>query len=303
MADELIASLRDFYQEIEQILQADFYHPQKFMRVHSSQLEIDSWADKISDPAFSSYMGATAKRFYNPQLKAIDFGVSEVRQAGYIALGDLLIQSRQRFKSDGCLIQTEILHDDINSILSEYTPSADKWAIIDCRGYRAASSPWWQYLPFALAKGELLLIHCPNLNLKEIWNAGFFILPQEKDLYIVGATFSWTELDEIPTETAKLELLRKFENQVRLPYTILEQKAGVRPAVDDRRPLIGSHPAHANLFCFNGLGTKGVMLAPFFSAHFTAHLRDGSGLLPEVNLDRFKHHFGGSIEGFDALKK
>ena len=71
-------------------------------------------------------------------------------------------------------------------------------------------------------------------------------------------------------------------------YNIVEHKAGVRPTVKDRRPLIGAHEEYSNLFIFNGMGTKGLSLAPFFALELIAHMESNLTLNEEVKLSRFK---------------
>jgi len=39
---------------------------------------------------------------------------------------------------------------------------------------------------------------------------------------------------------------------------------------------------------FNGLGTKGVMLAPYFADKMTNFILKGTALPEEVNISRFK---------------
>ena len=71
-----------------------------------------------------------------------------------------------------------------------------------------------------------------------------------------------------------------------MPYEIVGHVAGVRPAVKDRRPLIGESPVKKNVFIFNGMGTKGALLAPYWAAHLASHLFDGQPVDSEVSLFR-----------------
>jgi glycine/D-amino acid oxidase-like deaminating enzyme len=72
-----------------------------------------------------------------------------------------------------------------------------------------------------------------------------------------------------------------------VPYKIVEHKAAVRPTVKERRPFIGLHPQNNCIGIFNGLGTKGVLLAPFFSSHFADYLEDKKELMKEVDVKVF----------------
>ena len=84
-----------------------------------------------------------------------------------------------------------------------------------------------------------------------------------------------------------IELEEKLKTLINLPYTILKHEAGVRPSVIDRRPVIGCHPKFKNIFVFNGLGTKGVMLAPYFANQFVENLKNGTKLQVDVDISRF----------------
>jgi hypothetical protein len=51
--------------------------------------------------------------------------------------------------------------------------------------------------------------------------------------------------------------------------------------------LLGFHPRFPRLAIFNGLGTKGASLAPFWAHHFSRVLSAGVPLDPEVDIGRF----------------
>ena len=68
---------------------------------------------------------------------------------------------------------------------------------------------------------------------------------------------------------------------------LIDHTAGVRPASRDRRPIIGTVKDHSRLAVLNGLGARGVLLAPWSAQHLIAHLFDGAALDPEVDAKRF----------------
>ena len=107
------------------------------------------------------------------------------------------------------------------------------------------------------------------------------------NIYKVGATYNWKDKTDTPTEEAKEELLKKLQSLLDHPFELIGHQAGVRPTTKDRRPIIGTHPKHQNLHVFNGLGTKGVMIAPYFVDQFCDFLEGKSQLDKEVDLNRF----------------
>jgi glycine/D-amino acid oxidase-like deaminating enzyme len=82
-----------------------------------------------------------------------------------------------------------------------------------------------------------------------------------------------------------------LENQLKeilqVPFKVLDHKVGIRPTVKDRRPLLGMHMEHKRLGIFNGLGTRGVMLAPYFANHLANHIFNGDKLNSVVDILRF----------------
>jgi glycine oxidase len=197
--------------------------------------------------------------------------------------------SREYFKKHNLLVEEIFDHQQLvitdKNIVYKKT-SADK--LIFCEGYKALENPYFSGLPFKLTKGEVLTIKAPFLKQTEkVINKGVFILPVGDDVYKVGATYEWADLTELPTEKGKAELVDKLKKVLRIPFEIVNHQAGIRPTVNDRRPLIGLHPKHSALAVFNGLGTKGVMLAPYFAQQLYSFLEENKALEEEVDIKRF----------------
>ncbi len=160
--------------------------------------------------------------------------------------------------------------------------------IIFCEGHLISANPAFSWIPMKPAKGEIITIECEGLELKkDILNKGIFILPLSENTYKVGATYEWENLNDTPTEKAKAELTHKLDSIINVPYKIIKHEAGIRPAVTDRRPVVGKHPHLNHHFVFNGFGTKAVMLAPYFANRLISSIRTGNTLNPEVDPLRF----------------
>jgi glycine oxidase len=137
-------------------------------------------------------------------------------------------------------------------------------------------------------KGEVLLIHAPDLSEEFILNKRVFVLPVGDHRFKVGSTYDWKDLSEMVTENGKASIVERLNNLISVEYTIVEHHAGIRPTVSDRRPILGIHPEFKNISIFNGLGTKGVMLAPYFAKEMLNVLTTPGFLtLKEVRLARF----------------
>ncbi|PCH72448.1 MAG: FAD-dependent oxidoreductase, partial [Flavobacteriaceae bacterium] len=146
---------------------------------------------------------------------------------------------------------------------------------------------FFKHLPMQEAKGELITILAPELKVDYLIKASVFVMPIGDDLYKVGATFNWKDKTNAPTLAGKEELLMKLDLFLNCPYKIIEHVAGIRPTVKDRRPLVGVHPDYSRYAILNGLGTRGVMIAPQAANQLYALLEQGVAIPRDVCIDRF----------------
>jgi len=101
----------------------------------------------------------------------------------------------------------------------------------------------------------------------------------------MGSTYNHDET-EGNTLRGRDEILERAMKLFRNRFEIVGESWGHRPTTPDRRPLLGCHPDLKNICIFNGLGTKGVSLAPFFAVQL-ANWMEGEGVLfQEVNIER-----------------
>lgn len=127
-------------------------------------------------------------------------------------------------------------------------------------------------------------IHC-DLPTDKVYNRGVFILPKE-GYFRVGSTYDHKVLTFEPQESGIEELKMRLGKLYTGNYEILRVSAGVRPATFDRKPFIGWHPENKGVGIFNGFGTKGVSLVPYFSKLFVDSIQGKCGIHPEANVSR-----------------
>ncbi|WP_438977633.1 FAD-dependent oxidoreductase, partial [Polaribacter sp.] len=97
----------------------------------------------------------------------------------------------------------------------------------------------------------------------------------------------WTDKTSKPSEEGKQELIEKLKKVISVKYTITDHTAGVRPTTKDRRPLVGKNSSHKNLFVLNGLGTRGVMIAPTVAKELYNFIEHQQELDKEIDIKRF----------------
>jgi glycine/D-amino acid oxidase-like deaminating enzyme len=278
LADKIFPFLENFYPQLEKELNAKFFHPipiyRPFVNEESQRFfKSDHVPDDFSDFATLEFENINHQNIVNSQLGGVI-----TKHSGWVDLKVMLEAFRRYFLEKGVL---EMVTGDYNNSI------AANHRVIYCEGFNAINNPYFNYLPFSPVKGELLDIEIQNINIQEIINQGAFVIPLGDDIYRLGATYSWHELDFIPTEQGKADLTEKYQKLMKPEMKILSHRAGVRPATKDRRPFIGIHPELENLGIFNGLGSKGVSLAPYFAKQFVNFLVNKKELHPEVNINRF----------------
>ena len=290
-ADDLIPVADDFYKDLEKKLSATLRYPKNIARVFPDNEAANDFHARSAEPGFEHFLKTTSL----PEVDA-DFtfqhGYGVVEKAGYLDLRVLLEKYREWLKLENLIEESEF---EIEELQLKTTGIGYRSIVADkavfCEGHLGTDNPYFGYLPLHKNKGELLTVKIPGLSHRSIVNNGQFLLPVGDDLYRVGATYEWKSADLTTSDEAREKLLSKLKEVVKAPIEVVEHRAGIRPTTQDRKPLIGVHPENERLLLFNGLGTKGVMNAPYFAINFADSLQGKSELDPEVNIERFRKHF------------
>ena len=290
MADAVIPHLSTFYGNCEERLHKKIVTHRPLIKPFTEDQEKDLWVKK-SKEELTNYLDASIHSETPSALNhfQINNGYGVVHQSGNLHMAEFLDGSELFFKER---IISEQFHYDQLTIFSEGVAYGDFKAknIIFCEGHLVSKNPYFSWIPLKPAKGELLTLEIPQLQLKNaIFNKNGFLMDIARGRYKMGATYEWQDLLETPSKKGYAELTAKLDQMIHCSYSILKQEAGIRPSSIDRRPIIGKHPQHERLFVFNGMGTKGVMLAPFFANNFVNFYLQKEKLNSEVSLSRFYH--------------
>lgn len=287
MADQLFPFLIHFYQNLEQDLDSEFFHPMPIFRPFLSLEEKNGMISKfqadVPEPFVDQILVLPPGNF--PATN--DLGGIKIKHSGYVDIPRLLASIKYFIRSRG-EIREELFDYNEMKITDKGIGYKDLYAekIIFCEGSQASNNPYFKWLPFRPVKGEILTID-PEIRFDFIFNRKIFILPLQEGLSKVGATYDWDYRDMIPTEEAKKYLEEKLNQFFPVNYKVVNHQAGIRPATKDRRPLVGLHPELPTVGIFNGLGSKGVTLSPYFAHQFVDYLLKGKELDKEVNINRF----------------
>ncbi|MFK8005189.1 MAG: NAD(P)/FAD-dependent oxidoreductase [Saprospiraceae bacterium] len=289
LIDELIPAAKTFYERLEKLLDQKFYYQKNVLRVLFSIKEENLWLEKTGDALVEKYV--IESNDYGLFKNKITEGeaIGEVQYSAQIDMPLLLKKSKEYFSNKEIMNIELFDYEQVkfdNGSVSYKNIEAEK--IIFCEGHQGRNNPWFGNLPFEVAKGEVLLVKIPDANFDKILKHKLFIVPLPNDLYWIGATYEWDDLDERPTEKEKQSLIKKLNKILTVPYEIIDHQAAIRPSTFDRRPFLGLHPENLCLGIVNGMGTKGASLAPYFVNQFVAFLLEEKSIIREANIERFK---------------
>jgi len=289
LADELIPFAQSTFAEFEELFQQQLLHPLTIVKLFDSIKAQNDWSARCATPGYLPYLKNEQITYLNPQKVKNDFGGFEINGGSKLEASMFLTHYRNLLQQKELLLEEKFIFADldVHESFVAYRGKKAK-AIIFCEGANAIENPYFKFLPFQLAKGECLILKIEDFYADRIINGEVFIMPTAtKDEYYIGSTHQWHFDDDKASEIGKNELLGNLSTVLTAPYKIVDHKSAIRPTVKDRRPFIGFHTEHKNVGIFNGMGTKGISLAPYFAKRFTDYLLHSKPLMKEVDIIRF----------------
>ena len=274
------------YEELELFLGIKIDYKLPIYRLFSSIEEQNNWIIASDKIPLKPYLISNIKINTNQNIYA-PYGYGEVKNTGRIDT-KLLLESYSNVLNNEKLISHESFEYDKLKISKKIVyKGIESENIIFSEGFGVRQNPFFNYLPIEGTKGELIIINAPKLNSEVIIKSSVFIIPIGNNNYLVGSTYAWDDFNNDPTINAKNKLLNKLDKLVLCPYKVVYQRAGIRPTVIDRRPLVGQHKSHENLYILNGLGSRGVLIAPTVANALINFIEDKLPLQKEINISRF----------------
>lgn len=275
------------YANLEKTLNFKLDYKIPVYRKFASLEEQNDWFTASDKPSLSEYLSTNLIKNKNDAINA-PFGFGEVLHTGRIDV-KCLIDSYKKHLLERQVLLTESFDYDAIKVLAnsaEYKNIKSNH-IVFAEGFGVVRNPFFKQLPLVPTKGELLIIESPELQINFVLKSGVFLIPLENSQYIVGATYDWDDTTNKTTNKAKETLLGKLERLINCPFKIINQVAGIRPTVKDRRPLVGQHTTYKSLYVLNGLGTRGVMIGPYVAHQLYNFIENGIPLEKDIDIKRF----------------
>ncbi|MEO5998559.1 MAG: FAD-binding oxidoreductase [Chitinophagaceae bacterium] len=287
MIDELLPFAWNAYKTLEDLLGVECIRETTSIDFFPTPQMRLAFLDRLQEEPQYISLPADENSWYH--LLNYNFGYGIIHPCHLVNLQELLPAWRKSFLAKGLLRETRFEPDQVvlTSTGIEYQ-NIFAGKIIFCDGISSQENNWFKNLPFAANKGEVLIVEIKELPPGTILKRGISIVPWKEDLFWVGSSHEWQFENDQPTDLFRQKTEAQLKSFLKLPFKIIDHWASIRPATLERRPFIGFHPLHPQIGIFNGMGTKGCSLAPYFARQLVQHLTNKTALLPDVNIERFK---------------
>jgi len=287
LAKEMLEEMNHTFGKLEEKLQSRFFHLLPVARIFNSIQDANFWDEKSDHPEVGRYLSARSNKSVQENFDS-PFGNSEVNECGWLNVPLFREASKNYFIQHENYSEESVNEDDV-----QFTSDGVLWKgkqfdkLILCNGIGVNKWKGLEGLDLIPNHGQVLDLKIENLELDAIVNFGQFLLPFGNNKFRLGATYNWNEVPDEPSEEAKELLLNELNLRLNKSILVESQKTGFRPTTRDRRPIIGFAKGNNLLGVFGGLGSKGVLLAPYFAKLFSSVLTEGVSIPKEVNAARF----------------
>lgn len=281
--EQFFPMARAVYGQLEQELSLSIWQEKPIVRLLATPEEANDWALRCAMPDYVDYLAELPDAGGWSPLVPPGFRFGAIRRAARVELAALLTAFRRRLTEGGLFLGKKLDYAEVGRLAADYDH------VVFCEGYRAEDNPFFPLLPWQIAKGEALLLRFADpraAQMTDMLKKTMTLVPLGDGTFWAGGSYQWHYPDLEPSAGERDFMLRHLREMLAAPFEVVGHVAGVRPTVKDRRPLLGQSRLNPKFFIFNGLGTKGALLAPYWAEHLAGHILEGKPLDAEVDASR-----------------
>lgn len=287
--DEFLPFAVKAYKEIETELNCQLIKSCDILNFHTTQQMKLAFEERVNEE--KKYLQIPDKEYsiyfnYN-------YNIGAINDCWLIDINLFLTNWKEKLTRENKLICENF--EEQNLILEKHYvkyKSITAKKLIYCSGIEAEKSSWFKKLPFAANKGEVIVAEIADLPATNIYKNQFSIVPWQNNLFWIGSTYEWKFETQNPTNLFRAKVEQFLKSFVKTEYKIVDHLAAVRPATLERRPFIGWHPQEPKIGIFDGMGTKGCSLSPYFAHQLVENLQNSTAIDREVDIHRFERLLG-----------
>ncbi|MCB9065827.1 MAG: FAD-binding oxidoreductase [Chitinophagales bacterium] len=286
MIEDLLPFAEEAYEQISADVNEEIAKAVNLYTFHGNEQMSSVWRERIDEG--EEYLQTADSEGWDDYFM-FNHGVGITYPCMTVSLAKLLPAWRVILKQRSSLLEDTFEQDEcVVSDAGVSYKGIEAKKLIFCNGVAAARSEYFKRLPFALSKGEALVVKTPDLPQTGIYKHGMNLVPMGDEMFWLGSSFEWGFKDELPSDDFLTRCKTTLDKWLKLPYEVMEHRASIRPGCIDRRPMVGLHPVHNNVGILNGMGTKGCSLAPYFAHELLQHLLYGTAINEKASVLRFE---------------
>ena len=275
-------SMEKFYDQTETFFNVKCFYPIAVKKILSNAEEVKFWNEMKSKPESGGFIDENFGKFNNET-------TATIKRTGKVDMHVLFAAFKNWLLQEYCWIEEAFDYDALEAHdgVWHFKYVLEVQHVIFADGVHVKNNPFFNFIDLKPANGDVLTVKIPDLKIDYILKKNIFISPIGNDLYHVGATYNWDNLVWEKSDEARVFLESKLKQIIPYDFEVVGQVAGVRPASRDRRPIIGEHPTHKNLWCYNGLGAKGLLLAPQISKWLLGKIFNNQNFPEDIDIKRY----------------
>lgn len=288
--DRQLQDALKLYHRLKAHFGQSFYIEKPMLRIIRNENELEYCKKRLQDHQYQNYID----RFIDSEMVespiSAPLGCLLQKQTGFLLTRPLLNCLKEFFIAKNSFVETDITYQDIKEEKnSVHWRNIEAGMVVFCEGYQATENPWFSWLPFQPAKGEILTLTAQNPLPDKIVNYGNWLIPINQYTFRIGATFDRENLDTRPTESGRQLLLTSLAKVCPgvKPETTIAHRANIRPCTLDKNPFIGTHPRNNKIAIFNGFGSKGSLLIPGYAIPFARYLLNKIPVSEDADIKRY----------------
>ncbi|MBK1789718.1 NAD(P)/FAD-dependent oxidoreductase [Persicirhabdus sediminis] len=281
--DEFLQVAVPFYRQLENQVGQTFYHSSEVLRLFSGEKEFRKFERKLqTQNGYDRWVAGEANSAAG--VKA-EHGGFAMRDGGWLDTRKFLAVVSELLAGENRWLEADFSADEL-----DFSADGVSWRdwraqrVILCLGAYGLGSGPFDYIPHRSAKGEILSLRIPLLQGSQRYHRGGWLAARENGLWKAGASYDWDQLDSEPTGAGREKVEGIVQSFTDAAYEVVAHEAAVRPIVRCSQPVCGLHPAHRQLGFFNGLGSKGSLVAPLVASQFAEYLATGKPVDDDFDL-------------------
>lgn len=285
-AGEMLEALERFYPWAEELTEARFYHPRPIYRLFHHAAEVNEWQAKSTQPLWDTILEPGIAEL--PAFLKAPFGAGRMKRTGWVNTRAFIEAVHRRLQFQEKVFFEEFHYQRLKILDSGVEYAGIRYdGVIFADGIHAwQHNPWFPRAFMRPTRGDVLTLSGLPDDWDFILHFSHFVLPIGERRWKLGATYDFRHLSPHPNLLMANEMLSGLKKIADVSPVVEETNAGVRPNTKDRRPLVGAHPQYPQLYFINGLGSRGVLMAPMLATWLLEFVTNAVPLPKETDVKR-----------------